>query len=468
MRLALPRRRVTAHRDAATTAGTTGHPLYGLAGGGIANPLSGMGGRADKADQSFFVPTRITSRTALEIAYVQSWAANKFISIPILDMLVRWREFDTEDEGAAAAMREAEKAHKVVKILSRAMRAGRLYGTGLLVMLTVEAPLESPLDLMRVREGDLTNVAAFDRFEATVWEWDRDVFSSTYGEPLIYHVTPRQGSAFEVHRSRVLRFDGIEPLSSSGWDTYDQNWGVSALVPVIVSILQDATLAAGGAHLAQEASVGVMKLRDLRTSLSGDLSPGPGLDEQSAEQMADRINELKSIYRTIFLDADGEEFTRTDVSWTGWPELMDRYARRLAAAADIPETRFWGRSPAGMNSTGDSDMANYALHVAAQQTDLLTDPLMVLDRVLARSMGLMEPPEYRWRSLMDLSDLDQATVGLTRAQAVGAALLQGTISPDEGRTILSGDDLFGDLPGPAPEVEEPPMPELEPSPFPVD
>ena len=36
---------------------------------------------------------------------------------------------------------------------------------------------------------------------------------------------------------------------------------------------------------------------------------------------------------------------------------------------------------------------NYGLHIASQQNDLLVDPLMRLDMVVARDAGLDEPQE---------------------------------------------------------------------------
>ena len=34
----------------------------------------------------------------------------------------------------------------------------------------------------------------------------------------------------------------------------------------------------------------------------------------------------------------------------------------MAGAAEIPVTKLFGRAPAGMNATGESDLANYDSH----------------------------------------------------------------------------------------------------------
>ncbi len=78
-------------------------------------------------------------------------------------------------------MKEAEAEYQVVPRLTRAMKAGRLYGTGLLVMVTREADLSEPLDLESVRPGDLIHLLPLDRYDATRFSWDENPYSPTYG-----------------------------------------------------------------------------------------------------------------------------------------------------------------------------------------------------------------------------------------------------------------------------------------------
>ena len=415
--------------------------------GGYENLLSGAGGRSDKAAAGGFYPTVFTSRHRLDTIYVESWAAAKIIDIPVDDSCIRWRAFESDDKRSLDRMRDAEQRHDVRGRLSRAMKMGRLYGTGLLVMVTREAPLEEPLVVERVKEGDLVSLLPVDRYDATVETRNADLFAPTFGEPLRYRlqvqVPGSNVSDVVVHASRVLRFDGRRPLSLRGWESgYERDWGVSELVQVLTSITQDAGIASGIAHLAQEASMLVVKLKDYQEAITGG---GLGPDAMTAAEIAEAINVYKSLWQTIFTDKDSE-ISRVAVAWPGLPDLLDRFPRRMAAAADIPATRFFGQSPVGMNATGESDMRNYALRVAAMQERLLTGPLFHLDAVLARDAGLGEPLPYHWLSLMDQSEQDQAAVSKMRAEAVGIAMTHNLADEDEGRSALSGDVLFGELP----------------------
>ncbi|MDE2846038.1 MAG: DUF1073 domain-containing protein [Gemmatimonadota bacterium] len=436
--------------------------FYGLNQGGPVNLVSGMGTQADKSEHAFFEPTRVSWRGDLEVIYAQSWACKKFIDIPIDDMMIRWRQFAAEagspdagaNEAAIEAMEAAEEEYNVVGKLGRAMKAGRLYGTGLLVMMTREAPLETPLNPDQIREGDLVALQVFDRFDASVMVRDDDHMSPTYGQALVYRINPARGFGFNVHASRVLRFDGITPLSDDGYTLYERDWGISEVVPAILAIMQDQSVATAVAHLATEASIPVIKVANLRDALAAAEND----NEASAEKIGQDINMYKSVFRLLMMDAGNEEFERVSVNFGGIKDVQEQFARRLAAAAGIPATRFWSQSPVGMNATGESDMVNYAQHVAAMQNRLLTDPLMRLDEVLARNAGIGDAPEYEWLPLTDMSEVDQATIAKNKAEAMMAAVNSGVIDEDDAREALDGDAVFGTLEGMAPGLPEPDPP----------
>ena len=414
--------------------------------GGYRNPHTGAGEIRGDGD---FSPTRITSRSHMEVIAVESWAAKKFISIPVNDMFVEWREFNVDKE-TATQMENAERKHKVQQQLAKAMRAARKQGTGLLVMVTREAPLEEPLDINALKPGDLETLKVFDRFDCPIQPLiDENPFSPFDGDVLEYNFTMRnrqRNITIDVHPSRVIRFDGIMPDTDTGWSQYTAHWGVSELVPVILSILQYASVSSAVNHLMSETSIPVIKMSNFREALAaGGIEP----DDVSPEQMGQKINEMKSVYRTLFLDLE-DEFMRVAVNYSGIPQILNEFALSLAAAADIPATRFWAQSPKGMNATGESDERNYALHIASQQKALLTDPLARLDEVLAIDAGLDEPPPYTFRSLIDVSDHERATIANLKADALYKIVLSGLASRDEARQMLDGDALFGNLDGPAP------------------
>ena len=423
-----------------------------LTAGGLVNVGSGMGTGLDKAEGSVFTPTRIYYRTPLEILCVESWVARNAVDIPIDDMFIRWRQFVGDDTGAVKAMEQAERDLKVEKALNQSMKAADQYGTGVVVMATAEADLEEPLDVKRIREGDLKALHYFDRYDLSVTERGSDFLSDTLDEPLYYMVHPSRGGVpMRVHASRLLRFDGIRPPTKSGFSVYDQDFGVSVLVPIIVSLMEDQTLASAVAHMSQEASIPVLHISGLREAIAGGGDP----NEPGPAQIGADINMMKSIYRLLMLDEAGrEELIRVAVQFGGLADLMDKYQARVAAARKIPRTRFLGSPPIGMSATGESDEKNYVLMMEAGRASNLLDPLAQLDAVLARHVGLREPPEYDWQSLLELSDQEIAEAAKTKVDAWHIALTDQVVDEDEYREGINGDPIFGDLSGPPPEPEE--------------
>jgi phage-related protein (TIGR01555 family) len=425
-------------------------PLAGLIGaGGYKNSASGAGGVTDKTAYSYFVATRIDNRQTLETLWIESWAAGIFIDAPIDDMFIRWREFSEMSDQNVEKIQAVEKELQLENRLNRAMKAGRLYGSGFVVMVTKEAPLTKPLNIDRIQPGDLLNLLVFDRFDTTVQGRIRNIASKNYGQPQQYRFTPRDSKAFEVHPSRVLRFDGKTPLSMSGWDAYDQDFGVPELIPVICEIIQDSGVSRGTAHMVDEASIPVQKIPDLKDALAG-------CSEDDELSLADRMQAqtlARSIYGTTYMDKE-DELTRVEINFAGLPELLDRSKARLAAAAKIPATRFLGQAPLGLNATGDGDMKNYAVSIGSNQEDQLTDPLFIFDQVAARSAGINEPINYEFPSLIDISDSELADILLKKSQALTPLLQLGLIDRNEGRESLDGDPIIGNLNLETEEIEE--------------
>ena len=428
-----------------------------LTGGGIYNP-SGAGTNLDKSEGSFFTATRMYHRTPLEILVTESASASRFVKMPVDDWFIRWREFTGEDEGAAKAMTKAEAMHDVRGALQNAMHAARQYGTGVVVMMTEEAPLEDELDPRRIREGDLKALHYFDRYDLSVDQREYDLMSPNFRQPTHYMVHPVSGSTpIMVHHSRVIRFDGLRPPTRSGYTVYDHDFGVSTLIPVIKSILQDALLASGVSHMTQEASLPVLHIAGLRDKVAASGTGGiPG--QYSPSEIGSQVREMSSIFRLLMLEKGTEDFSRVQVAFAGIADLFEKYDAKVAQAAGIPLTRWQMISPAGMNSTGESDMRNYVVMAEALREYMMPLSLRNLDAVLARNVGLAEAPDYEWLSLLELSDQEIAEAANMKAEAAQKAADANFIDEDEGRDALSGDAFFGTLEGPAPEPPEPEMP----------
>ena len=97
------------------------------------------------------------------------------------------------------------------------MKAADQYGTGVVVMMSGESKLDEPLDLNRIRKATLPHCTTLTAMICPLLARNYDIYSPFYGQPEWYFVHPAHASApFTVHRSRVLRFDGIRPPTKVG------------------------------------------------------------------------------------------------------------------------------------------------------------------------------------------------------------------------------------------------------------
>ena len=438
----------------------------------LANVKTGMGTELDKGLGSVFVPRRM-ERTEAEGLYQMSWTGAKMIDVPVDDLFVRGRRWTGDDAGAIEAMEAAEKELLAMTWLGNSMKAGRIFGSALLIICTDDGKFEEPLKPEDVKEGSVVNLWVVDRWSASVQNWQTDPTKPRYARPHQYRVSGRIFGSPDgeiilantsttsqnvlVHHDRLIRFDGTRSPLTEGWTSgpWEREWGVSMFTRVIDEILRDVTMHAGVGHLMDEASIWVDKVQGFREMVRGRTPPGM----PTIEEIATEASLMRSLYRTKFMDkADDSE--RVAVSFAGIAELMNQQSQRLAAAGDIPMTRFMGMSPGGMNATGESDRDNYGVMVAANQKNRLEPALDRLDPILAAHAGLAEPPEYEWIPLFELSEGDQAEVTKVRTETTLKALLEDAVDVDEARERLSQDPWWGEL---APGFE-PPEPELPPAP----
>ena len=350
--------------------------------------------------------------------YRTSWAARKIVRLIVDDAMSTWREFTGDDETTADAMMAAEKRHKVINRMSKALLGSRLYGGGGLVMMTEEAPLEEPLDVDRIRPGDLKSLLPRTRYQLRPLDRSRDPFDPGFERGSLYSVDGESSQSLQIHSSRILLMGSGDDLGSG----YDGDWGDSILLHSFDAIMQEIQARAGSAHLTQEASLLVVKMQAMRDVLDGTT-------DETLEDMGAQLNSQISIYRKI-LTGPEDVIERLSVSWGGLGDVLDRFPKTIAASQDIPLTRFMGQSPAGQNATGQSDWNNWADSVDSYMRMEIAPHLDTLDMVLARDAGLSESPPYKWQSLMDPTERDKAEVAVLYTQA-GRNILDGGYGDEE-------------------------------------
>jgi phage-related protein (TIGR01555 family) len=207
----------------------------------------------------------------------------------------------------------------------------------------------------------------------------KDPNSPYFGEYEYYHISfdAINGSYEKVHRSRCLIYKGETcPDDPNAFTTYSQRyWGLSAMQAIWDQLKQLGGSFQGMAHLMNELCIGKYKLKDLATLLSS----------ANAELIVKRlelINQSKSMINGVVLDAESEDYIRDMVNVSGSDKILEQFMIMLSAATGYPVTILFGRSPDGMNATGESDLSNYDSMVESAQETKLEEPQQRLVQII--------------------------------------------------------------------------------------
>lgn len=379
---------------------------------GLENLVAGLGADKDKARAAQWVVYQ-RSPQELEAVYRSGWIGRKIIDIPTDDMTREWRSWSADDD-LVEKIEAAEKAFMIRNKVTAAKRWARLFGSSAIIIGT-SARLgrpEEPLDLARMSTKDLTYLHVEIAPYLTIREWDTALESPSFGKPSVYSYQPsRHGTnaaPATIHASRVIPFAGV-PLPPYA-ALQGVQWGDSVYTAVEQTLTTAGSITAVIAALVYEQKIDVIK-----TDLSG-LSTKEG--EDRIKKRFSLAMALKSVNNTLLLGRE-EEFTHKQFTWSGLSDIHMRIMQEISGAADIPVTRLLGQTPAGLQSTGESDLRNYYDALRAKQNAELSPQLEILDRALFASNGIELPKGayFEWKPLWQETPKERADNALKRAQA---------------------------------------------------
>lgn len=418
---------------------------------GYTNAVIGHGLKnKDPAANFGFTITPLLADQTLAQLFIGNSIARKIVNLPADEATKNWITIDGDTDMLALQMLDdlGAEAH-----FADAIRWSRLYGGSVILMLADDGGrLDDALN-----ENKLRCVEQLRVYDRTQVFWNDAVLyddprNKRYGQPEYYQITPVGGMPFLVHESRLLKFTG-ESLPDYYRLRY-QGWGL----PVYQG-LWDELLGNGHAHklallIMERMSQAVIKLDGLLEVLSRE-----GGDDEVKKRL-ELIDMARSLLNTIAIDKE-DEFDLKTMSLAQIPELLDRFGLAVSAASNIPFTLLFGRSPAGMNATGQSDLENYYNMVRQIQKRQMKTPLDRLVRLLMLSKeGLfkgrgLDNWAVQFNPLWLPSEKEQAEASKINAEARektanerNTYVSMGALDPSEVRAKLKeeGDfDIQGDL-----------------------
>lgn len=414
-------------------------------GDGLRNVVANIGTDRDKSTHSEYVASDLTMEQARN-AYRGSWIPRKIVDIPAEDATRRWRSWNADKDQIIDIESEEKRLGLRLKT-KQALQAARLYGGAAILIGTGEEDTHEKLDLDRIDLGGVEFLTVLDRRDLVPDQIVYTPSSPYFGLPEFYDLSTASGDRMTIHASRLALFRGAR-LPDSG-SARVHPWGDSVLQAPWTSVKDTDGLMANVASLVFEAKVDTIGIPSLTQSLSSD----PRAEAAIIERIS-LMQKSKSVVNAVIHDTE-EVIGQKQIQFGQLPEIIDRFFQIVSGAANIPTTRFFGMSPAGMNATGESDLRNYYDLVQELQQSQVEPALSMLDEALIRSALGDRPDEvhFNWRPLWQLSEKERVEVA-SRTVATGS-LLRKMINP-EAASVATTNALIeiGAMPGLEAAIEE--------------
>jgi phage-related protein (TIGR01555 family) len=393
---------------------------FELRGDGWENGTTGFGTWRDKTEQGTFVADLQMQWAQLSALYYGDDLAARMINAPVEEAFREGYQYAADDAPQAQEFDEwARTTHLVdddgTSKIEHGETWGRLFGGSLLVVGHDDSTqLDQPLD--EKRAGKVLFVVNVDRRNAFAESFYTEL-GPKIGQVKQYLLniqTAQSTKSALVHESRCVRVgstmtDVIKSRQFAGWDQ-------PYLARPYRVLREFAQMSQAISLMMTDASQGVYAMKGLWSKLA---SPG-AKDFHTRMQLVDMV---RSIAKSIVVDADGESFTKVATSFASIPELHDRYQQRLSAACGIPVSILFGRSSAGMNATGDLDLESWAATVGSYQKKTVGPrlqrlySLLALDRDSPSNGRPIKGAKIKWLPLRVPTGKELADEYLTRAQA---------------------------------------------------
>lgn len=163
----------------------------------------------------------------------------------------------------------------------------------------------------------------------------------------------------------------------------------------------------------------------------------------SAEQQRRFWNTMQaqSVCKSNFgmqLVNEGTKLTNTQYTFAGLKDIYDSMCLDLAGASRIPVTKLFGRAPAGMNATGESDLQNYYDYIDNLRESVLRPILYQLLPVMAMSAWGIAPEglDIAFPPLWMPTAKEAAEIAKAKTETVIAAFQAGLLDQGAAQSEL--------------------------------
>ena len=360
----------------------------------FSNPMFRLGfGTQAPLEATEYPLTRLTDNYGqLNSMYRSGSILQSVVDVVPADMLREWFEItgsiDADKQDDLARMMRRTKLRER---LNEGLRWGRLYGgaVGIILIKGQENRLDKPLKAESILPGSFAGLLILDRWSGVSPELDvvSDMTDPDFGLPEYYNINSGENGRVvaRVHHSRVVRFTGRDlPFLEKLAESY---WGESEIEPVFTDIRLYDNVMANMGNLTFRANIDTLFIKNLEQLFS----IGSTAQQKRFWNMMQAQSVAQSNFGYRLLDQENTT-QNTQYTFTGWNYVIEAIQINLSGATHIPVTKLFGRAPAGMNATGESDLQNYYDYIDGLRESKLRPVLEKLLPVMCMS-ALGEVPE---------------------------------------------------------------------------
>jgi phage-related protein (TIGR01555 family) len=342
---------------------------------------------------------------------------------------------------------------QVLPALSDALRWSLLDGGGALVMITRD-PAPSMADelkpeaLQTIEEFRVVSVvdmtAGDERYD--------DPKLRNFGMPTHYLVKWNGNREVRVHESRIIEIPG-GPRAFDGIVTTLKNipWAGAGLSPqALIAINRYRRTVELAEKLMERSQQAVHAMKGLAEMIMSG-------QEGAVRKRIDLVDGVRGALNGVAIDKE-DSYTITNALNAGIKDTIDKAEIAVSAEVGIPVTILFGRSPGGLNASGDSDWATFLDQCDHYRKRRLSPALerivaLILSQSTVTFADVSDEWEVVWNGLEQLNkqqtaELDNKRADTTKKTAEAIKILQDTsaLSQDEAHAYLEDQRMFGLVP----------------------
>ncbi len=388
------------------------------------------------------------NRTELEAAYRTSWLVGAAVDNPAEDMTQAGINLNSKIDPADEEVLQASLTDLGIwsQLCSTLKWAGLFGGAGGFLMIAGQDPA-TPLNIDTIGKDQFKGILPLDRWMVIPTMTDLVMeYGPHFGKPKFYNVVSSAPGLpmFKIHYTRLLRFIGNElPYYQRQWEMY---WGESIIERIHDRLIAYDSTSQGAAQLVYKAHLRTYSVEGLRDIL------GEGGPLMSAfMRNVSMIRGWQTNEGLTVIDSK-DKLEANTYTFAGLPDMLLAFGQQISGAINQPLVRLFGQSPAGLNSSGESDLRTYYDGIKRKQERDVRHPLTVILDVLSMSKLGKRLPEgfgFSFNSLWQISAKEKSDIANTGSQAICGAFDAGLLSQktamEELRGLSETTGFFGNI-----------------------